>query len=616
MLRREFMLSALGLGAFGIDRGTKARDRSCAMTSEPFSARLDVVLPGTRLEIGLEPRIRLNATLPPVRLEVAFAYPASARFVDSENGADVNDGRSKGTPFRTLDAVRDSGLASGSIIVLARGSVFHGEIDGWPAGLTFYTYGDLDAPKPSIDGREVADASAFSKTVGRTNVYEVAWSHDFDAAGGKCKHRAWQDGSMLTRVGSVTICDATPGSFFANTPTTGGPDTIWVHPTGSTDPRTDGNEYEFSKRKWCVQLADHQNHARVFNLDTIGNAHADGSLKVDGYSSGCTPRDGRVHNAYLLGAHEDLTALGVDSTEDFNMVVSHVTVSTEGGTRSTVFRRCTANTGRGYVGLGLGFYVHGDVNQGTLQYEDCNVIGPDGGYGGVQADTFLYKSCRYSDVKYGYLAVGLTRTVILGGAGSTANTPDNRLVWIAASGLGFELIVHGCKFYRATSGGQGPIYISAPSCTWSIQRCSLVNANSAGTWNFLLAGSGTWRRNCTHGTNQTPVRLGQSSAQIASFDADFNNYHPTSGNPSFQSEYPSHVDYLTLAAWRSYLVSQVLGAGTEQNSTQLDPQFADPANGDFTRGNATLVTAGIGAEQDDDEDDEIAAYFDQYKVAA
>ena len=55
-----------------------------------------------------------------------------------------------------------------------------------------------------------------------------------------------------------------------------------------------------------------------------------------------------------------------------------------------------------------------------------------------------------------------------------------------------------------------------------------------------------------------------------------------------------------------------LGAGLEANSVTVDPLIADPTNLDFTRGNATLVLAGIGAEEDEEDDAELQAYLTTY----
>jgi hypothetical protein len=125
-----------------------------------------------------------------------------------------------------------------------------------------------------------------------------------------------------------------------------------------------------------------------------------------------------------------------------------------------------------------------------------------------------------------------------------------------------------------------------------------------------------WDHNVTRGTNQTPVTLGKASAMVAAFDADYNVNSASSGSVAWGKDNPSHTDYIGLAAWQTYLNGAGLGTGKEANSrTDLDPQLADPANGDFTIGNATVISMGAGAEQDEDNDAALVALFNLYKVA-
>ncbi len=116
----------------------------------------------------------------------------------------------------------------------------------------------------------------------------------------------------------------------------------------------------------------------------------------------------------------------------------------------------------------------------------------------------------------------------------------------------------------------------------------------------------------------TPSRIGYilPPVQVDSFSADYNCWHSTLlPDPHFQSWAPTLVTYNSIAAWSAYLVSEALGAGVEANSVNLDPQFADPANGDFTVGNATVIALGAGAYQDEEDDADLQALWNLYKVA-
>lgn len=533
-------------------------------------------------------------------------------YVSSVSGNDANSGRTPGAPFETLSAAI-AVATSIDTIYLSRGSTFLEELTGLPEGIHVRAYGS--GARPIVDGRETADNGDFSKTAGQTNVYQISWAHAFAYDGGLGAHRVWEDGTMLARVASVAACDATAGTFYAGNPTTGGPDLVYVHPNGSTDPTTDGKEYKLTYRRWCVSLRDSDNHANVREVYAIGNAHNAGSLVVDGYLGDSVAVDGRVHNVFIRGTCEDVTALRceIPISGSATMFITHqdgIAGGTDG--RHTVYRRCVADLDQVSTAAITGFYVHSDngVEWGTVQYEDCDVQGCLEGYSGIQADTFLYYRCTYTGVTYAHRAVGSTRSVILGGTGELSSTV-NGLFLSYNTGATVQLIAHGHKVY-SPGGGIGPISVALAAGDVTITRNTIEAPSGLVGW-LKSADACVFDRNIITGTNLQCVRIGTTTAQINDYQADENCYYRRPlGNAVFRDENGA-VDYTTIADWRTALAG--LSFGPETSSVVLDPQLTDPANGDFTVGNATVVALGAGAEVDETDDSELQAYWSLYRVA-
>jgi hypothetical protein len=527
-----------------------------------------------------------------------------ARFVDEVNGDDDNDGTSAATAFATIAAATAEELTSDTYLLLATGSRFREELTGLTPGVHVRAYGYGE--RPIIDGRDIALNASFSKTSGRTNVYEIAWTHDFGADGGKSAHRVWEAGAMLARAASLAACDSTAGSFYAGAPTTGGPDTIYIHPAGSTNPVTNGIEYAITKRRWCVQLFDSYNQAHVTGLETIGNSYADGSLCIDGYVEDCVARDGRIHNAFILGEAVDCQALGTEYG-DFAMFVSYVDSGpTFGGptNRNVLYNGCVADAQQ-TSDLGSGFYAHTDFVRsfGTIEYRDCRTVGCDAGWGGTGANTFVNYRCTYDDVRNAYTQVANVSCYYLGGTGIVrAGNFSGGLANIVAAVSGLALVFHGCKVWAL--GNFATAYLENPNGTISAERCTIWAPNANGSF-WFRRGLVTYRRNLVQG-----VGIGTPAHQLDGLETDYNcNYQFAFGTGTYNAQFPGTTTYVGLVQWIPYLNSEALGTDRDAHSIEQEPALVDPANLDFTIGNATVLALGAGAEVDEEDDTELQAYW-------
>ncbi len=192
-------------------------------------------------------------------LLLSGSRPASAStfdyYIDSVAGSDSNTGRSEAQAWATIGKLTTAGvLANGVRIGLKRGGHWRETLDlSSYTGCTVGAYGSTSAARPKLNGSDIASAGAWSKTVGLTNVYQIAWSHSLDVAPSLLT--VWVNGARLTFVTSQATCDATPGSFTYSGSVVGtSPITVYVNSTGSTNPGSDGKTYELTKRKRSLWL--------------------------------------------------------------------------------------------------------------------------------------------------------------------------------------------------------------------------------------------------------------------------------------------------------------------------------------------------------------------------
>ena len=523
--------------------------------------------------------------------------------VNSVTGNDLNSGQSVGAPFLTI-AKAVSVAVPGDTISLACGSRFREQITGLPVGIKIRAYGQGN--RPIIDGRDIALNANFSKTGGFTNVYQISWTHSLVSTG-KCAHRAWENGAMMTRASSIANCDATPGSFYAATPTDGGPDLIYVHPTGSTNPITNGREYQLTRRRWCVQLYEAFSQADVIGIEAIGNGEADGAICTNGYVEDCVVRDGRIHNFFVLGTAVNCQALGIEFGFG-TLFVSYIDPGFGAGPAepSVLYRGCYADAGANGI-LIEAYYAHSNGQGrvfGTIQWDNCYAANCRTGWGGSEAKFFLNYRCTYNAVATAYALGALTRVVVLGGTGRLAGV-DSKAVSTGAS----HHTVHGIKC-QSTAGGAGPIQTNSQGFDILIDRCTF-NCPAGGSIQYIR-GNVTVRRTIVVGNNILNPFLGNAGGQVGSYLGDRNVYLATNvGDTASGKAFGGTVFYVTLADWRTYLTS----VGFQELLTiAANPQLGDPANGIFTIGNPQVLALGAGAAIDETTDPELMALYNQYKI--
>ena len=256
----------------------------------------------------------------------------------------------KGTPCRTIARLLAVAPPAAANVFLARGSYWREQLyvaasaartlpGGLLNGAKVLAYGS--GRRPVLDGADVIPASSWTKTVGRTNVYQATvntagvigrpgignriwenwtsqtyWTprtvyalgarvtygpHQYEAitAGTSAAAPApgptgfgqditdgtvhWKFiGGRLLYVADQATLDATPGSWTGPTRPSGGSDVIYVHPSDSSDPAASGKVYEVPMRMWGVNggqyPGDIHKLAEIRGVETWRHGHHDGGI--------------------------------------------------------------------------------------------------------------------------------------------------------------------------------------------------------------------------------------------------------------------------------------------------------------------------------------------------
>jgi hypothetical protein len=531
-------------------------------------------------------------------------------FVDSVIGNDANDGRSVSTPFATLAKLLQSPLKGGDITYLARGSLWREELLGLPVGSVVKAYGSGE--RPIIDGSDVAANTSFTKTASLTHVYEIAWTHHFAADGGKSAHRVWEDGVRLLRAQDLATCDSTPGSFYAGEPTDGGPDTIYVHPADGSDIPTSSHVYELTRRRTAVQLYQFRNQASVYSVHTRRNAHADGSLVVDGLVSDCLAEDGRIHNVFIRGTCEDTTAWKIEPPSVFGAATMFVSFEDRLNLPNVTYRHCHAIADADAVGptgghnseLTVGFYGHttGGAQFGVAAYEECSTSGVTLAFAFMNVTDAMYYKCSSSG---GSIVAGGTpdRTLaILGGSFSDMLDGSTLFKLNEDGGAPAKIIVRGVR-YVEQGGHTTPIWINRAGGYTEITRSTF--ATLAGGIFWFEKGNFVVKNNVFFGNNVIMRVYSTDVSYLADDNLYFNTNRDTPDALLFQID---QGDFTSgLPAWRTLM-------GQDANSLVADPLFAGaPADGDFALApDSPARGISAGADYETEEND---AVLQSYRAA-
>lgn len=175
----------------------------------------------------------------------AIAVPAKASdYHFSPTGNDITGDGSQGNPYQSLAKLESLDLNPGDTVLLQRGGQWQGTLTFGPEDsgtsqtpVVVTAYGDPGLLKPTI----VGPSDSFTNNAGWNRTCENCNSYyrTYSQAVSRCIE---QNGAIIKRLvgaASPSAVESTPGSFFYDSAN----DVLWVHPYGSTDPRSDGKTY-------------------------------------------------------------------------------------------------------------------------------------------------------------------------------------------------------------------------------------------------------------------------------------------------------------------------------------------------------------------------------------
>lgn len=283
-------------------------------------------------------------------------------YVDATSGDDADHGRAPDAPVQTLARAQGIALAQGdgAIVWLKAGEEWRETLDLSTIAATVRYWGDVSTlGLPFVRGDDAISSGVWQDSTDRadanTNVYSLA-ATDYDISTGQAAipPHVYEDGTIMTWAASLAICQSTPGSFYhdGSFSSVSGV-TVYIHPTGSGDPASNGREYSYSARDWCVRVGE---GGAIIGVKAANSAHDNGPIN----SSDTVTIDGCF--AYGQPLHPILTGGGVqrnsiawvdkiDGRHAGGYLFEFFNV--EGG-KSGLWENCMAIAPAGYLGDGFG----------------------------------------------------------------------------------------------------------------------------------------------------------------------------------------------------------------------------------------------------------------------
>jgi hypothetical protein len=290
-------------------------------------------------------------------------------YVDSVNGNDGNDGLTETTALRTIAATQTR-LFSGAKIGLARGSYWQEMLKPAVQIRNIAAYGAGDSP--IFDCADVINPASFALSAHPDAggvVYQVTLTRDPNGVyRGQDNYLLFENNDWLVRVGSVALCAATPGTYFAS-PSAGASTTAYVHPFGSTNPTSDGKTYEASIRSAGIEAYNVVDNLTVEEVHNDRNLGHYGGITAGDYANikRCLVSRSGIHGLIVKsGLMEDCVAFGLDPAMPGGIPFTFY--ETNPINASFEVRRCIVST-PGVVDV-TGFYAHGSPNyhaSGTIK---------------------------------------------------------------------------------------------------------------------------------------------------------------------------------------------------------------------------------------------------------
>jgi hypothetical protein len=472
-------------------------------------------------------------------------------YVDSVSGDDGNDGKSAGAALATLAGLVGESLASGDKIGLAAASTWLEELDlSALDNVSIQSYGAGN--RPIISGADVIDSGDWSKTAGRTNVYECSQTLEETGITDPWIN-IFEDDIHFTNVADQATCDSTPASYYiAGHDTT--PFTLYIHTSGSDDPGSNGSTYNYSNRNRALEVGD---SCAISGLELLRARGGSGSLKA-GRSvsvSNCHVKDGSKHNAYAEdGASFANCTFHIAYWGASTPVLAVLNENTPVGLGGT-FRNCTFSQDTYSLSTSLfGLYWHKNTSGdfGNILVDNCTFDKLHTGIDvGLDCDLCTVSNTTVTATVRpfrSYKPLVLDTCVITNGSAT-----GGQIVKINAD---TTLTISGCTITSTVNLTGGSIHMGGYACTVTATGSTWVgqDSGSPGFDNIFYCTDSDPTITFTTNTVTDWTRVTQMGANTPTIDFDFNTY---TTEPKFQYD---NTAYNTLADWQS-------GESQDLNST-------------------------------------------------
>jgi len=512
-------------------------------------------------KITLDPRT--GTILTPFQIRVGnrlFRHNAYDVYVDSENGDDTASGALATQAVQSLAEAQARALAFGDgvRIGMAAGSEWRDTLRLEPLqGVSVIAYGDVgNNGLPRLRGDDDLSAGGWDDATDRGDANSSVYSRDVVTDGNGFPF-VLEDEKPLVWVASVGDCQSTAGTYHIQAgELAAGTYTVYAHPRGSTDPRTDGKTYSYSRRS-SPNIG--------FDNAIIDGAEVFAFVGRNGLGARLNASIRRVFFHYTSMVHDALPDSG--EYKDCGGW-SDVHFAQEGHIGFEFF----TSDGAGHdVAWRRGFYVGVEDQVGN------EATSATGGHTGGP----LYETATISDFSAKNARVEITglanqavarRVKVDGKRFSLSGSYEIEDLWVIAhptindTNVGVALpneagTVNGLRIYGdyTTAGIAGASDLVLERSVFARSgdefRGRVVWDNDA--TNVSMTG-------CAFDTSNGAF---QDYIDVASYVGDNNMYGNI--NHSFDGQ-----SYTTLAGLQ--------GAGVDANSVENSANFADPANGDWT----------------------------------
>lgn len=455
-------------------------------------------------------------------------------YVDSVNGSDENNGKSKSQAFQTITKLLTV-LGSGDKVGAARGSHWREQLTVSGSNISVAAYGSGN--RPILDASNVM--SDWSKTGGQTYVYQISCTPEWGTTN---YLNVWEDGSFLVRAANLAGCDSTPGSYYPSG--SSGAITLYVHATDDGDPASNGSVYEYSHRQHGFNSYGYSN-CKISGIETRRNLHNDGSLKMGRLSTivNCLCSSGGYHNLYYGDGSVLVDVIAHNAyygTTPHSMFVANENAPVSLG---ILHLNCQAINDT-HDTLTTGFYGHRNTSGdfGAVRYINCTTSNIQLSFAFANAGSVLFEECDFTiPASANAIGIRLLSAVVHTLRDCNITLTGGRIVSNEIAGS--SVVISGGTWTLDAITNAGMVYGSL-AYALDVQNLVLAGGTYSSTlFAFTHADSTIYARNNNYNVNITRC---YNIATAANLDSDYNNFYDDSTRNLVEG-----TDHVTVAAYQA-----------------------------------------------------------------